>query len=311
MATCGSLQHIFDKQLPESPTLLESLSSWKQIKSVKTIEDSSSSSYTEIFGELHFQEHHVDSSSSSSSPLPQSSSPSSTASSSSSFFTEIHPQNGNERLDKEKNEIPSSYYPRKQYRHSDSFSSMNSESLSLCTESLGFESSDDVEDLRNETSFDFQNQEEKTQSFSKHLQSENSWKESKRSKSKGSFPPPISCIGRTGKPWVCFKSYRQDGRFILQEIRIPTQEFLHACREDGRLRLQFIQSDDEILQEDEEEDDDDYDYDDVEKIKETNKKTNDDDDDKEAQDYVTNEENRGSKVVQISTIDASESSSQE
>lgn len=141
---------------------------------------------------------------------------------------------------------------------------MNSESLSLCTEGLGFESSDDVEDMiSNEPSFDFynhhHNNEEKTQpqtqGFSRNVQSaENSChKESKRATNKGPFPPPISCIGRTGKPWVSFKSFREDGRFILQEIRIPTQEFLHACREDGRLRLQLIHSDDEIPEEEEEE----------------------------------------------------------
>ncbi|KAL0370193.1 UNVERIFIED_CONTAM: hypothetical protein Sangu_0337400 [Sesamum angustifolium] len=65
----------------------------------------------------------------------------------------------------------------------------------------------------------------------------------------GAFPPPISCIGQCRKPWVCLKSFREDGRFILKEIRIPTQELLHACRENGRLKLQFIQPDDEASEE--------------------------------------------------------------
>jgi len=52
MAACGSLQHIFENPLPENPTtLLESLSSWNQIKPEKPIEQPS---FTEIFGELHF-----------------------------------------------------------------------------------------------------------------------------------------------------------------------------------------------------------------------------------------------------------------
>ncbi|GER40916.1 hypothetical protein STAS_17613 [Striga asiatica] len=79
-------------------------------------------------------------------------------------------------------------------------------------------------------------------------------KELKRSRSYGvgDFPPPISCIGKCGKPFVSFRSFRQDGRFILKEIRI--QELMHVQRENGRLKLQFIQSDD-----DDEEDGDNYD----------------------------------------------------
>lgn len=113
----------------------------------------------------------------------------------------------------------------------------------MCTEGLGFESSDDVEDYMNNDWRRYEGR--KTRSISS---------ETKRSKtSGGNFPPPISCIGKSGKPWVSFKPYRHNGRFILKEVRIPTQECLHACREDGRLKLQFIQSDDETIEEEEEE----------------------------------------------------------
>ncbi|CAA0824308.1 Protein of unknown function (DUF3049 [Striga hermonthica] len=61
--------------------------------------------------------------------------------------------------------------------------------------------------------------------------------------------------GKCGKPFVSFRSFRQDGRFILKEIRIP--ELLHVQRENGRLKLNFIQSDDD----DEEDRDDDVDDD--------------------------------------------------
>ncbi|KAL0390652.1 UNVERIFIED_CONTAM: hypothetical protein Scaly_0422300 [Sesamum calycinum] len=87
---------------------------------------------------------------------------------------------------------------------------MNSENLSLCTEGLGLESFDELENLLR---IDFCNN------------------------------------GQCRKPWVCLKSFREDGRFILKEIRIPTQELLHACRENGRLKLQFIQPDDEASEE--------------------------------------------------------------
>lgn len=59
--------------------------------------------------------------------------------------------------------------------------------------------------------------------------------------SKAAFPPPISSIGRSGKPGVCFKSCREDGRFILKQVSVPTQEFLHACRQHGRLQLHLAE----------------------------------------------------------------------
>lgn len=227
MAACGSLQHIFEKSLPESPTLLQSLSPWKHLKS---IEDSC---FTEFFGELHFKEN----------------TDHSPSSSSSSFCIDFNPaESGNSNKENNEREyIPS--IQRKHYRNSDSFSSMNSESLSLCTEGLGFESCDDIEDPINNNDW---NQREARTSITRHTSNE--YLSGKRSRiTGGEFPPPISCIGRSGKPWVCFKSYRHNGRFILKEVRIPTQEFLHACREDGRLKLHFIQSDDETIEEDEEE----------------------------------------------------------
>ncbi|KZV30541.1 hypothetical protein F511_05691 [Dorcoceras hygrometricum] len=230
MATCGSLDHIFEKPLPENPTLLESLSSWNQIKSMKPIDDSS---FTEIFGELHFKEKsHVHF-------LPEPSSNST-------------PFAGKDDPDRDKHEskiFTSSYgFPFNQRKQYDK----NSDSLSLCTEGLGSESSDDVDDL---WSNDHTYRNEYQQHEDRKVNTRNiKFSENDRF-NRGEFPPPISCIGRSGQPGVCFKSYRQDGRFILKEIRIPTQEVLHACRENGRLKLQFIQSDDEIL----EEDDDDLD----------------------------------------------------
>lgn len=313
-AACGSLQHIFDKPLPENPSLIESISSsWNhQPKSLKPIDDSS---FTEIFGELHFKENNNSISSSSlsssssssvgassssfSSCIPLTSAASSYSSTSSSpFFLDAIHHSENEGVDnhnKDKydrnNKSPvSSYSPvrsNKQERHSDCLSTRTSDSLSMCTEGLGFESSDDVEDLMNELSIEDlhhhhhnQQQQQKQQEREQEQQGRRTYiprrldnrvifnrdYNLKRSRTKRtlSFPPPISCIGRSGKPWVCFKSFREDGRFILKEIRIPTQEFLHACREDGRLMMHVIQSDDEIVDEDgdEDEDEDDQVYDD-------------------------------------------------
>jgi hypothetical protein len=149
---------------------------------------------------------------------------------------------------------------------------MNYESLQLCTEGLGFESSGDVEDFKNDINDDWRYQEKvriTRRSVSEDLS---------RPRSGGrAFPPPISCIGRSGKPQVIFKSYRHDGRFVLKEVRMPTLEFLRACREDGRLTLQFVHPNDEITDEgDEEEVEEDYEDDSQEESDE--EKGNDDDD---------------------------------
>ncbi|KAK4440601.1 hypothetical protein Salat_0395000 [Sesamum alatum] len=307
MAACGSLEHIFEKPLPENPTLLESLSPWKHIKSMKAIDDSS---FTEIFGELHFKESHVHAPHES----PSSSSRSSSLSSNSmTFWPDANPGIGIDAPRRDNNGISahqersknptSSYYSsgqKKQYKDSDSFSSMNSESLSLCTEGLGFESSDDVEDLlrHDVCNNGSQNQEERktcTRNNS-HTQNHHGSESKKSGTSRGVFPPPISSIGQSGKPWVCFKSYREDGRFILKEVRIPTQEFLHACREDGRLKLQFIQSDDEALDDEDEDEDDDE-----ENIEEQNEDTGIDNDDCRPEHHRNGQEEENGEGIEETT----------
>ncbi|KAL5213150.1 hypothetical protein ABZP36_023997 [Zizania latifolia] len=68
-------------------------------------------------------------------------------------------------------------------------------------------------------------------------------------RTRSAFPPPISVIGAGGKPWLYLRAHRGDGRLVLREIRIPSRELLHACREDGRFKLHFAhpeeQDDDE------------------------------------------------------------------
>lgn len=198
--------------------MFESLS-WNQIEPVKSIERSSS--YTEIFDELHSKfNQNEDSGASDTSQIPYSS----------SSFSNTPITNHTNR-----------------HKTSDSFSSLSSESLQLCTEGLGSESSDDVvEDLKSGMSEHWRIDMEKEGVKKKHLSSYGG--ECRRS---GEYPPPISCLGRTGKPCVVYRSYRSNGRFVLEEIRIPTKEFLHASREDGRLKLHFVQpDDDEFLEED-------------------------------------------------------------
>ncbi|XP_044505401.1 protein FANTASTIC FOUR 3-like [Mangifera indica] len=246
MAACDSLsQHIFENSLPQNPSLLDSISPWNQIKPIN-------STFIDMFGELHIKESSSSPSSSSSPPPPMSSS---------SSFLDINPHPHGDKTPNlyEGNNKSSSSLNLFANTSNIKYTScplMNSESLQLCTEGLGSESSDDVEDLKSEISKDWQTQQESI-SIAKHSPTQNLCGDFRRSRTcGGSFPPPISCIGKCGKPWVCFKSYRHDGRFVLKEIRMPSKEFLHACREDGRLKLQFIQPNDDILELEEEDSED-------------------------------------------------------
>ncbi|KAL5583234.1 hypothetical protein UlMin_015676 [Ulmus minor] len=248
MAACGGLQHIFENPLPENPTLLETLS-WNQIKPVKS--NLEQSSFTEIFGELHFKE---------TSLLPISS-----LEPPPNIETYIEKKNCvSPEKSEEKNRNPSMDYSFLSTPQGAKYTRCHrsSESLQLCTEGLGFESCDEVEDMTNETKEEnyCREEEEEEKREKKQFSCQNLGsdfvKRSRSNNGQSRFPPPISSLNENGKPFVCFKSYREDGRFVLKGIRIPTQEFLHACREDGRLKLHFVHPNDEIPEEDEEEDED-------------------------------------------------------
>ncbi|XP_038987007.1 uncharacterized protein LOC120112217 [Phoenix dactylifera] len=173
MATLGSLSSLFEKPLPDNLTLFDSLSSWNQIKPKKPADNSS---FTEIFGELHFQEK----------PAPPENPPSD------------HEKSGRNGYGC-------------QPKSNGVFSAKNSESLQLCTEGLGSESSDDVDDLMKEGGDDCGDL-EKEEDTERRAQGGYSRSLSEvRSRSGGGFPPPISSIGKSGKPWISFKSYREDG----------------------------------------------------------------------------------------------------
>ncbi|KAL2331919.1 hypothetical protein Fmac_019500 [Flemingia macrophylla] len=262
MATCGSLQHIFDTLMPENPTLLESLS-WNQIKPIETTDQTPS--FTEIFGELHFKE----------STIPISSSPSTPSSS----------------------EVNLTNNTCNRHKSSDSFSSLSSESLHLCTEGLGFESSDDVEDIKGGVNESWETYKEKD-GVKRYVNSEGECRRSRVSE----YPPPISSIGRSGKPYVCFRSYRSNGRFVLKEIRIPTHEFLHACREDGRLKLHFAHHDENI----EEDDDDDDDEDGGGEDEEEEENMGEENDDCVTDDHVSEEQEIDAQVTSHSPDETAE-----
>ncbi|KAI3902647.1 hypothetical protein MKW92_050243 [Papaver armeniacum] len=288
MATCSSFQEIFEKPLPENPTLIESLaSSWKKIKAKQQAE---LCSYTEIFGELHFKENLDSSSSSSSDHLPSApmdvialpENEKVTDQSNNKYIFENIFENKKESSLSSLFGMPKTQYSSSANTSNSGFSSKKPESLKLCTEGLGFESSDEVENSKSQSVDDWQGHGNEVVSVETDSSSDNlsemgttkypssgnlreghiiknssseNLSDIRRTRSLGrNFPPPISCIGRNGKPWVCLKSFRYSGRFVLKEIKIHTKEVLHACREDGRLTLHLVvPNDEEILEEGEEE----------------------------------------------------------
>ncbi|KAL9235424.1 hypothetical protein vseg_010182 [Gypsophila vaccaria] len=257
MSTCGSsLRHIFESTIHEnspSSSLIESLSS--SLKQIRPVKPPLEHSFTEIFGELHFREK------------------------SDLLYSSPNVSQGCTGEDKWWNNCTddnkkNGYQGTSYHMRSDSFSSLNSESLQLCTEGLGSESLDYVEDLKIEFPGTWQSHNKNDENNSNDSRSDNYSFMNKNSRKLGekvrcrahsgdqyrkrrtneeTFPPPISCIGKTGKPSVWFQSFRKDGRFVLKEVKIPTYEHLHASREDGNLRLRFIQPSD---QDDDDDDDD-------------------------------------------------------
>ncbi|ERM94254.1 uncharacterized protein DDB_G0284459 [Amborella trichopoda] len=62
------------------------------------------------------------------------------------------------------------------------------------------------------------------------------------------FPPPIPSLARTGNqpchtPWVLKRFYKNDGRLVIQEIKVKHHEYFKANRSDGRLTLRLVQLD--------------------------------------------------------------------
>jgi hypothetical protein len=113
--------------------------------------------------------------------------------------------------------------------------------LMSCTESLGFESSD-------ERRFDDEIElcsRERSKITKVKCRKLGEKKEAKK------FPPPLSSLNHNGQPNFFLKSVRKDGRLELTEVRIDRHEILRASRQDGRLRLHFVA--DEEYEVDEEE----------------------------------------------------------
>ncbi|TVU50919.1 hypothetical protein EJB05_02316, partial [Eragrostis curvula] len=233
----GGLRRLFEKPMPENPTLLEALSAWNHPK--KPID---TASFTEIFGELHFREkpdHRR-------SVLP--SPPSRTTTS----WADV----ADAEADKSKDDSSLDALllrPRPRpaaggVKRSASFcvtkkkgSSASASSLLLCTEGLGSESTVDADDMFKDADAEAEAAALSGRNTNDETDAAEEGKAAAEEEKRPplAFPPPIRSIGRGGKPSVCFRSFRADGRFVLMEVVIPGKEILQAYREGGRLRLQF------------------------------------------------------------------------
>lgn len=66
------------------------------------------------------------------------------------------------------------------------------------------------------------------------------------------LPPPIPMLARTENlpshmPWVLKRHYTSDGRLILTEEKVRHHEYFRAHRSNGRLTLQLVHLDHEVL----------------------------------------------------------------
>ena len=132
--------------------------------------------------------------------------------------------------------------------------------LMSCTESLGFESSDErrvdnrVEEEINSKNHNDENGNSDDSNYKVNddcvRRRRESWRKVR------SFPPPLTSLNRNGEPSFFLRPVRKDGRLELTEVRIHRQQILHASRHDGRLTLHLI-PDHSILEEDDDEEEED------------------------------------------------------
>lgn len=135
--------------------------------------------------------------------------------------------------------------------------------LMSCTESLGFESSDErrvddhqiIETIGHHHQNEYEDPVEEDACLRMMRQSMrrvSKWKRTgkKREEAK-KFPPPLSSLNQNGQPRYYLRPVRKDGRLELTEVRIYRPEILRAYRQDGRLRLHLVTHEPDLQEEEE------------------------------------------------------------
>lgn len=120
------------------------------------------------------------------------------------------------------------------------------DSLQLCTEGLGCESSDCLTDCSTDCSCssseiadDYLSEDEEDQENIDTVEEESDVAPAH------AFPPPLASISACNPSYM--RSFKKDGRFVLRSVKAPLQSsnFLHSYREGGRLKMQLISRNDD------------------------------------------------------------------
>lgn len=117
------------------------------------------------------------------------------------------------------------------------------DSLQLCTEGLGCESSDCLTDCScssSEFADDYTSEDEEEDQENIDTVEEESDVAPARA-----FPPLLASISACNPSYM--QSFKKDGRFVLRSVKAPLQSnnFLHSYREGGRLKMQLISRNDD------------------------------------------------------------------
>ncbi|KAF5188279.1 hypothetical protein FRX31_022135 [Thalictrum thalictroides] len=188
----------------------------------------------ELFGELHFNE-------SPNSTLPVYLRPSSSTSSSSSVVE----KNPEPKVEGEKDKDDTGIEGKGSQLPEDTTETHeNSENLlQPCTQ--GLESKVfDAEEPNNENQID-EHKDKKMVDIPKPISSLKQCNIGMAREHNKKYPPPLSSFGKNGKPQYSFKHIREDGRLVIKMIKNPPQDYLHACRENGRLRIYLVKAEDQ------------------------------------------------------------------
>ncbi|KAF8018054.1 hypothetical protein BT93_H3071 [Corymbia citriodora subsp. variegata] len=117
--------------------------------------------------------------------------------------------------------------------------------LMSCTESLGFESSDERRVDDHLMMEDIESMNNKNGDDEGHHVGRTRWREESERRREKKFPPPLSSFNHKGQPSFFLRPVRRNGRLELTEVRIDRPEILRSSRQDGRLRLEFIRKEEE------------------------------------------------------------------
>ncbi|XP_021772971.1 protein FANTASTIC FOUR 1-like [Chenopodium quinoa] len=130
--------------------------------------------------------------------------------------------------------------------------------LMSCTESIGFESSDEMissfDDLGRNCCRNYDGESSSSSSSEGHFSRRRErgvgkrWEERK-------FPPPLTSLSENGRRNFVLKSVRNEGRLEIIGVMIEHPEILCATRDNGRLRMHLVKS--AGVSDDEEDDGDD------------------------------------------------------